>query len=225
MRLLLVEDDAELSNALQRGFRDEGFAVDAAFDGPDGLHAARSGEHDLLVLDVMLPGFDGFRLLKTLRDEGHRVPVIFLTARGEITDRVEGFRRGGDDYLVKPFSFEELLARVRAVLRRAAGVGENRLRHRELVLDLDGREVWWQDRPIPLTPKELAILEALLLQEGKVLSRIQLVQHVYDQQFDADSNVVDVHIANLRRKLTQACGEPLLETVRGTGFRIPRGAA
>ena len=121
MRLLIVEDDVDLSNALARGFREEGFAVDQVFDGPDGLHMARTGDHDLVVLDLMLPGMDGFRLLETLRSEGRRVPVVFLTARGEVEDRVRGLRLGGDDYVPKPFSFDELLARVRAVLRRVHG--------------------------------------------------------------------------------------------------------
>lgn len=225
MRLLIVEDDAELSGALARGFRDEGFSVDQAFDGPEGLHAALSGEHDLVVLDLMLPGFDGFRVLRELRARGSRVPVVFLTARGDVEDRIQGLRLGGDDFLAKPFSFEELLARVRAVLRRASGVAQNRLQWGALWLEMDAHRALWGEAEIPLTPKEFQLLEALLLQQGKVLTRTRLLLHLYDEAFDSDSNVIDVHVANLRRKLRDAAGQPVIETVRGVGFRVPRPPA
>ena len=221
MRLLIVEDDTELSSALVRGFEDEGFAVDRAPDGPEGLHQALSGEHDLVILDLMLPGIDGFRVLRELREEGNRVPVLFLTARGSVEDRIRGLQLGGDDYLPKPFSFEELLARVRALLRRANGVAESALRWGELVVDAAAHTATWKGAPIPLTPKEFGLLEALLLQQGKVLNRSRLGLHVYDWSNDLDSNVLDVHLANLRRKLREATGSPVVETVRGVGFRIP----
>lgn len=221
MRLLLVEDNVELSSALARGFRDEGFSVDQAFDGPGGLHAASSGEHDLVVLDLMLPGFDGFQVLRELRAQGHRVPVVFLTARGGVEDRIRGLQLGGDDYLVKPFSFEELLARVRAVLRRASGMAQNRLQWGRLHLDLDAHRALWGEAELPLTPKEFQLLEALLLQKGKVLTRTRLILHLYDEAFESDSNVIDAHVANLRRKLRAAGGENVVETVRGVGFRVP----
>ncbi|MDF1551544.1 MAG: response regulator transcription factor [Deferrisomatales bacterium] len=225
MRLLLVEDDTDLSNTLARGFREEGFSVDQAFDGPEGLHVALGGEYDLVILDLMLPGFDGFRLLRDLRGRGHRVPVLFLTASADVEDRIRGLQLGGDDYLAKPFSFEELLARIRAVLRRAAGVAQNHLTWDGLRVEVDAHRVFWQDAEIPLTPKEFHILEALLLQQGKVLSRTRLVMHVYDEAFDSDSNVIDAHVANLRRKLRDASGSAVVETVRGVGFRIPEPPA
>jgi DNA-binding response OmpR family regulator len=221
MRLLIVEDDRELSSALARGLREEGFAVDQAFDGEDGLFEARSGEHDLVILDVMLPHRDGFRILEELRRENCRTPVIFLTARGEVEDRLRGLQLGGDDYLVKPFSFEELLARIQAILRRAAGAAENRLARGRLLLDIDRRSVCWDDRPIDVTPREFSILEALMMSRDRVLSRTAIIEHVYDDTYDFDSNLIDVHVGNLRRKLKSVAGVPVIETVRGQGFRIP----
>ena len=224
MRLLIVEDDTELSAALVRGFRDEGFAVDPSYDGEDGLHAALGDEYDLIILDLMLPGCDGFQVLRGLRQRGCQVPVLFLTARHEVADRIRGLQLGGDDYLLKPFSFEELLARVRAVLRRSSGTAQNHLHWGGLHVDLDAHRVTWEDAELALTPKEFQLLEALLLQKGKVLSRTRLVMHVYDELFDSDSNIVDAHVANLRRKLRQATGSGVVETVRGVGFRIPEEA-
>jgi len=220
VRLLIVEDDRDLSAVLQRGFRDEGFAVDQAFDGPEGLHLAFGGEYDLMILDLMLPGCDGFQVLRDLRARGSRLPVLFLTARGSVEDRIRGLQLGGDDYLPKPFSFEELLARARAVLRRSAGLAQNELRWEELAMDAGAHRVSWAGSELDLTPKEFQILEALLLHKGKTLSRTRLVMHVYDDAFDSDSNVVDAHVANLRRKLRAATGCSVIETVRGVGFRI-----
>jgi len=221
VRLLIVEDDVDLSNALTRGFREEGFAVDQAFDGEDGLCLARMGEHDLVVLDLMLPGMDGFRVLEILRREGNRIPVVFLTARGEVEDRIRGLRLGGDDYLPKPFRFEELLARVRAVLRRSHGAAQDVLRWGDLRLDVEAHRAFWGEEELALTPKEFQILEALLLHKGKALSRVRLSLQVYDHAFDAESNVIDAHVANLRRKLRTVGGQRVIETVRGVGFRIP----
>jgi DNA-binding response OmpR family regulator len=221
LRLLIVEDDRTLTQALAAGFRDEGFAVDVAYDGREGLRAADSGEHDAIVLDVMLPELDGFLVVESLRQRGRQVPVIFLTARGEVENRVRGLRLGGDDYLCKPFSFEELLARVRALLRRGATLRQNCLRWGDLLLDVDARQVTCRGTPVPLTPRELSLLEALLLHTGKTLSRSRLIRHVYDRSFQCDSNVIDAHIANLRRKLRHATGSPVVVTVRGVGFLVP----
>ncbi|GAB4277006.1 MAG: response regulator transcription factor [Deferrisomatales bacterium] len=221
MRLLIVEDDRELVAALARGFRQEGFAVDVALDGRRGLRAAESGAYDAVVLDLMLPEIDGFWVIEALRQRGHRVPVLFLTARGEVENRVRGLRLGGDDYLPKPFAFDELVARVRALIRRSAGATRNRLAWRELVLDADARQVTWKGAPIALTPRELALLEALLLHRGKAVSRARLIRHVYEGAFTCDSNVLDVHVANLRRKLRRATGSPVVRTVRGAGFLVP----
>jgi DNA-binding response OmpR family regulator len=220
MRLLIVEDDRELAAALTQGFRDEGFAVDAAADGRDGLHGAESGEYDAIVLDILLPSMDGFQVVEALRQEGNQVPVLFLTARGEVSDRVKGLRLGGDDYLPKPFSFEELLARVRALIRRSSGASQNHLTWRDLRLDVDARQATWKGDPVALTPRELSLLEALLLNKGKTLSRTRLIRHVYDWSYDCDSNVIDAHVANLRRKLKRATGCQVVETVRGIGFLV-----
>jgi DNA-binding response OmpR family regulator len=222
MRLLIVEDDKALAAALAQGFREEGFAVDVALDGAEGLDLASTAEHDVAILDLMLPRLNGFELLQKLRSEGNAVPAIFLTARDAVEDRVKGLKLGGDDYVTKPFAFEELLARVRSVLRRAAGASGDRLEWGDLVLDAAARTALWQGKEIALTPKELSLLEALLLHKGKAVSRTRLIQHTYDFAFDRDSNVIDVHVANLRRKLSQATGLPIVETVRGMGFRIPK---
>lgn len=220
MRLLLVEDDRELSSALARGLREEGFAVDQSFTGEDGLFEATSGEHDLVVLDVMLPGHDGFHIVEELRRGGGTTPVIFLTARGELDERIRGLRLGGDDYLVKPFSFEELLARVKAILRRAAGAAENRLTCGSLEVDIGRRRVTVAESDVEVTPREFAILEALLMAREKVVSRTEIIRHIYDDSYDFDSNLIDVHIGRIRRKLCEAGGDPCIETVRGMGFRV-----
>lgn len=222
MRLLIVEDDNDLSSALARGFREEGFAVDVAENGEDGLHLARSGDYDIVLLDLMLPGMNGFRVLETLRGEDQQVPVIFLTARGEVEDRVRGLRLGGDDYLVKPFSFDELLARIRSVMRRASGRSQNYLEWGGLRMEQDAHRVTWKGVILlEVTPTEYKILEALMLNQGAVLSRTRLSTHVYDNSFECDSNVIDAHVANLRKKLFQMTGERIIETVRGVGFQIP----
>lgn len=221
MRLLVVEDDADMAAALAQGFREEGFAVDVAGDGLSGLHAAETEEHDALILDVMLPGLNGFDLARRLREEGNPVPVIFLTARASVQDRVEGLKLGGDDYLPKPFSFEELLARVRVALRRATGAATDRLEWGELTFDPAAHRAQWRGEEVRLTQKELSILEALLLSRGKVLSRSRLIQKVYDASFEGDPSVLDVHLANLRRKLRECTGSSIIENVRGVGFRIP----
>lgn len=222
MRLLVVEDDEDLARSLARGFRAEGFTVSLAVSGPEALSAAKKGSHDAVILDVMLPGVDGFEVLRELRAEGNRVPVLFLTAREAVQDRLRAFGLGGDDYISKPFSFEELLARVRAVLRRAApGAAEDRLGWKELVLDRDRRQVTWKGDPVPLTPTEYAILEALLQGRGRVFSRESLLARVFDDGYERDSNVLDVHLTHLRRKLRAASGDAIISTVRGQGFWIP----
>lgn len=221
MRLLVVEDDIDLASVLVQGLREEEFAVDLACDGIDGLHRARSGEYDLVILDLMLPEMDGTEVLNHLRQEGNRVPVIVLTARGEVAERVLGLRTGADDYMAKPFSFDELLARIRAVLRRFHGHCGNDLSWGKLRMDLDGHRVFWVREEISLSPREFQILEALLLQQDKVLSRTHLIEHAYDDSFDCDSNVIDSHIAKLRRKLVQVAGVPIVETIRRVGYRVP----
>ncbi len=222
MRLLIVEDDVDLARALATGFHDEGFAVDRESTGTDGLRAAAAQEYDAVILDLMLPGMDGYRVLEELRRRNVPVPVLVLSARDALEDRVRGLRAGGDDYLTKPFAFEELLARVRGLVRRCHGVACSRLAWRDLSLDQDARRVTWARRMIDLTPREFAILEALLLEQGTVLSRRRLVDCVYEGDFACDSNVIDAHMANLRRKIRKVAGVNPIVTMRGIGFVIRR---
>ena len=217
MRLLLIEDDAKLSRLLVRGLREEGFAVDATGDGDDGAWRAAENEYDAVILDVNLPGMDGFQVLEKMRAKGRRTPVLILTARGALQDRLRGLNGGADDYLKKPFDFEELLARIHALLRRAAPEKEVLLRTGDLTLDPQKREVIRAGRGVDLTAKEFAILEYLLRHKGRVVSRTTLSEHAWDENFDAMSNVVDVTVYRLREKI-HALGTPLVHTVRGAGY-------
>ena len=217
MRLLLIEDDAKLSRLLVRGLREEGFAVDATGDGDDGAWRAAENEYDAVILDVNLPGMDGFQVLEKMRAKGRRTPVLMLTARGALQDRLRGLNGGADDYLKKPFDFEELLARIHALLRRAAPEKEVLLRTGDLTLDPQKREVIRAGRGVDLTAKEFAILEYLLRHKGRVVSRTTLSEHAWDENFDAMSNVVDVTVYRLREKI-HALGTPLVHTVRGAGY-------
>ena len=217
MRLLLIEDDAKLSRLLVRGLREEGFAVDATGDGEDGAWRAVENEYDAVILDVNLPGMDGFQVLDKMRAKGRRTPVLMLTARGALQDRLRGLNGGADDYLKKPFDFEELLARIHALLRRAAPEKEVLLRTGDLTLDPQKREVIRGGRGVDLTAKEFAILEYLLRHKGRVVSRTTLSEHAWDENFDAMSNVVDVTVYRLREKI-HALGTPLVHTVRGAGY-------
>lgn len=224
MRLLLIEDDRKLSALLARGLREEGFAVDATDDGDDGAWRAGEHEYDAIVLDVMLPGMDGFQVLEKMRSKGRRTPVLMLTARGALADRVRGLNSGADDYLKKPFDFEELLARIHALLRRAAPEPDVCLRADDLVLDPHTRAVTRGGRAVELTAKEFSILEYLLRHKGRVISRTALTDHVWDENFDAMSNVVDVTVYRLREKI-HAHGAALVHTVRGAGYVLRDPAA
>jgi two-component system, OmpR family, response regulator len=217
MRLLLIEDDPKLSRVLSRGLREEGFAVDVAGDGEDGSFRALEQEYDGIVLDVMLPKVDGFEVLRRLREKGRRTPVLMLTARGAVQDRVRGLNGGADDYLKKPFDFEELLARIHALLRRAAPEPDVCLRVADLVLDPRKREVTRSGAGVELTAKEFGILEYLLRHRDRVISRTQLSEHVWDENFDAMSNVIDVTVYRLREKIDRH-GPALVHTVRGAGY-------
>ena len=221
MRLLIVEDNSDLSKALSRGFREEGFAVACALDGNEGLHQARSGEYDLIVLDLMLPGMSGFRILETIRAEGHRVPVIFLTARSEVEDRVRGLRLGGDDYLTKPFSFEELLARVRAVLRRSSGAAQDSIVWSELMLEPEEHSVQWGDTPLDLTPKEFGLLVYLTAKPNVVYKREDIIRDIWGRPSGGDLRTVDTHIKRLRRKIEETRAVPWsIATVWGVGYKF-----
>lgn len=217
MRLLIIEDDTKLALLLARGLREEGFAVDVTGDGEDGAFRAVEQDYDAIVLDVLLPGLDGFEVLERLRTKKKRTPVLMLTARGTVQDRVRGLNSGADDYLRKPFDFEELLARIHALLRRAAPESDVRLCVDDLVLDPRSRDVTRGGARVELTVKEFAILEYLLRHRGRVISRTELSEHVWDERFDAMSNVVDVTVYRLREKIDRR-GPGLVHTMRGAGY-------
>ncbi len=218
MRILIVEDEPRLSQVLAQALREHGYAIDLAHDGEEGLGLAELEPYDALILDVMLPRLDGFELCRRLRTGGSAVPILMLTARDAVEDRVRGLDLGADDYLIKPFSLSELLARIRALFRRQpAGSREPLLRVGALELDPGTREVRRGGQPVTLTSKEFSLLEYLLRNPGRVLSRDSIVAHVWDYDFSATSNVVDVYIRSLRRKLED---NSLIRTIRGAGYKL-----
>ena len=219
MRILFVEDDPVAREYIHKGLREHGHVIDLAEDGLGGLEKAKTGAHDLIVLDVMLPEIDGFEVLRELRASGSSTPVIFLSARGEVGDRVKGLRLGGDDYLAKPFAFAELLARVQAVGRRHSPEPEDGiLRVADLSLDLNRHTVSRARHPIQLTQKQFALLDCLMRAQGRVVSRTMLIEEVWGYSFESYSNVIDVHIANLRKKIDHGFEPKLLHTVKGIGY-------
>jgi heavy metal response regulator len=220
MRVLIVEDEQRIAAFLKRGLQEEGYAVDVVYNGNDALDWAVAAEYDVIVLDVMLPGRDGFSICHELRDRGQRTPVLMLTARDAIDDRVTGLDSGADDYLVKPFAFKELLARLRALTRRQGEAKSTELRAADLMLDTLTHTAHRGDRRIELTPKEYGLLEYLMRHPGRVLSRTQIGEHVWDFDFLAESNVVDVYIRYLRRKIDDDFDRKLIRTVRGAGYMI-----
>lgn len=222
MRVLLVEDDPHTAGFIAKGLREDGHSVDQAGNGKDGLFLATTETYDAIVLDRMLPGLDGLTLLQTLRGAGNRVPVLLLTALGEVDHRVEGLRAGADDYLVKPFAYAELSARLDSILRRgnAGGSEPTRLRVADLELDLLSREARRGDKRIELQPREFRLLEYLMRQAERVVTRTMLLEAVWDYHFDPQTNVIDVHISRLRQKIDQGYPRPLLHTVRGAGYRL-----
>ena len=220
MRVLVVEDEVKMAGLLKRGLEEEGYAVDTAGDGEQALWLATENPYDALVLDVMLPDLDGFEVCRKLREAGRWSPVLMLTARDGVADRVEGLDAGADDYLTKPFSFAELLARLRALVRRGAPERPPVLRVGDLAVDPSTRRVARGDVPIELTAKEFALLEYLVRHPGEVLSRTRLIEHVWDFAYDGDSNVVDVYVRYLREKIDRPFGKDSIETVRGAGYRL-----
>ena len=220
MRILVVEDSRDLARTLRSLLVEEGFAVDVSPDGEDGLWRATTVDYDAVVLDILLPGVDGWEILRRMRAEGRRAPVLVLTARDSTEDRVRGLDSGADDYLVKPFALEEFLARVRALVRRGTTGTDGHLRHGGLVLDPARREVRLDGRPVALTAKEFQVLHLLLSSPGRVFTRTEIIDRVYDDEFEGMSNVVDVFLSRLRRKLARDRGPPLLRTVRGAGYAL-----
>jgi two-component system, OmpR family, response regulator len=220
MRVLLVEDEIKMSRAIRRGLEREGYAVDAALDGNDGLHRASEWDYDAIVLDVMLPGLDGLEVCRRLRRAGRWAPVLMLTARDGVADRIRGLDVGADDYLVKPFAFGELLARLRALVRRGARERPAVLEVGGLVLDPAAHTVTLSGRSVLLSTREFALLEFLMRNAGQVLSRPAILEHVWDYNYDGMSNVVDVYVGYLRRKLEQPPGQVRIRTVRGVGYGL-----
>ncbi|MFF0523513.1 response regulator transcription factor [Actinomadura nitritigenes] len=220
MRVLVVEDEIRTAALLQRGLREEGYAVDVAANGPDAVWQAVENPYDAIVLDVMLPGLDGFEVCRRLRVQDCWAPVLMLTARDAVSDRVHGLDAGADDYLTKPFSFAELLARLRALVRRGAKERPALLTVGDLRLDPSSRRVWRGETERPLSAKEFALLELFMRHPGDVLTRTTILEHVWDYAYDGASNVVDQYVAYLRRKIDEPGAESHLETVRGAGYRL-----
>jgi two-component system OmpR family response regulator len=224
MRVLVVEDEAKLARLLARGLGEEGHVADVAGRGEDALWMAKAAPYDAIVLDVMLPGLDGFETCRELRANDVWAPVLFLTARDEVEDRIRGLDTGADDYLVKPFSFAELLARLRALVRRAPGERPAELEAGDLRLDPAAHRAWRGEVEIDLSAKEFALLELFMRRPGETLSRQQLLDGAWDMAFDGRSNVVDVYVRYLREKVDRPFGRHSLETIRGVGYRLQEDA-
>ncbi len=223
MRMLVVEDDRSLADLVRRGLTQERHVVDVAHDGEEGLERAESGVYDALVLDLMLPGLGGLDIARRLRADDNRVPILMLTARDALHDRLRGFDAGADDYLSKPFAFEELLARLRAITRRAgagAAPESDRMVVGDLVLDLRAHEATRAGQSLELSPKEFALLEYLMRHPGQVMSRTLILERVWDYGFDSFANVVDATVRRLRKAVDEGFEQPLIHTVRGVGYKI-----
>ncbi|MGZ5212360.1 MAG: response regulator transcription factor [Actinomycetota bacterium] len=220
MRILLVEDEVKMARALRRGLEQEGHTIDVSADGDDGLSKALEYDYDAVVLDVMLPGRDGFSICRELRASGRWSPVLMLTARDAVEDRIRGLDAGADDYLVKPFAFGELLARLRALVRRGPTERPPVISVGDVELDPAAHTVTRSGRAVALSPREFALLEFLMRHPGEVLSRTRILEQVWDYSYSGYSNVVDVYVAYLRRKLERPFGRPLIRTVRGVGYAL-----
>ena len=220
MRILLIEDDEKVARAVSTGLQAERFAVDRAADGLGGLDTARLGPYDLIILDLMLPGLGGTELLTRLRKANSDVPILILTARDAVSDKIANFEAGADDYLTKPFAFAELVVRVKALLRRGATKRANVIRIADLEIDRVHHQVRRNGTSVKLTSKEYSLLEYLALNSGRVLSRSMIVDHVWDQSFEGLTNIVDVYVRQLRTKIDEPFDQPLIRTVRGTGYYL-----
>jgi two-component system, OmpR family, response regulator len=221
MRVLVIEDDRDAATWLLKGLKESGHLVDHAADGEQGLALAREGVHDVLIVDRMLPKLDGLSVIRSLRADGQSTPVLILSALSDVDERVKGLRAGGDDYLAKPYSFSELLARVEGLSRRNSGAGlETKLKACDLELDLLTRAVTRAGKDIPLQPREFKLLEYLMRHAGHIVTRTMLLENVWDYHFDPQTNVIDVHVSRLRSKIDKGFDEPILQTVRGAGYMI-----
>jgi len=220
VRILVIEDDTQAAHYLTKGLRESSFVVDHAADGPQGLFLATSETYDAMIVDRMLPGMDGLLIVETIRRNGNQTPVLFLSAMGQVDDRVRGLRAGGDDYLTKPYAFTELLARLEALLRRGAGpaAAQTELQIGDLKMDLLSRAVSRSGRKIDLQQREFQILEYLMRHSGQVVTRTMLLENVWNYHFDPQTNVIDVHISRLRQKIDRDFDTSLLQTVRGAGY-------
>ena len=216
MRLLVVEDEPDLLSVISQSLREDGYAVDMAADGEDGLFKAQGAEYDAIVLDLMLPRMDGFGVLKALRKAGNKVPVLVLTARDALPDRVKGLDSGADDYLTKPFELAELLARLRALIRRSAGKASAAIEMGDITVDTAARMVYKSGQSVPLTAREYSLVELLAMHRGELVSRSMIYEHLFDEEDDSLSNLVDVHVSNVRKKL----GKEFITTRRGLGYVV-----
>ncbi len=224
MKVLLVEDDRKVAGFIEQGLKEEGYVVDIAADGAEATMLAHVYQYDVILLDVVLPKKTGFQVAQELRREGRNTPILMLTSRDAVEDVVRGLDAGADDYLSKPFRFDELLARIRALLRRGGAERLEILRYGPITLDRLRHQVTAEDKPLDLTNKEFQLLEHFLLHTEEVVRRTQLLEKVWDMHFDPESNVVDVHVGNLRRKLQSSCGRQMIQTVRGVGFSLREDA-
>ena len=220
MRILIIEDEGKIAAFLKRGLKEEGYAVDVAADGEQGYFLASTQEFDLIILDLMLPGMDGLSLCRKLRAEGNKARILILTARDKVMDKVQGLNAGADDYLTKPFAFEELLARVRAQFRGKEAGSPTKLRVADLTMDLLTHKIFRAGREIELTAKEFALLEYLMRNVGIAVTRTMIAEHVWDVDFDTFTNVIDVYMSYLRDKIDRAFPDKLIQTVRGRGYMI-----
>ncbi len=220
MRIILIEDERQLAQILKKGLEEAGYSVDTAYDGEEGLYMLENIPADAAVLDIMLPKMDGLTVLNRVRKKGVQTPVILLTAKDTISDKIKGLDAGADDYLAKPFDFGELLARIRSLLRRKAEVKEAVIRIADLEINTASHEVKRGNRIVPLSAREYVILEYLAYRKGNVISRTEITEHIYDEEFDLDSNVVDVYINYLRNKIDKGSRRKLIHTVRGAGYML-----
>ena len=218
MKILIVEDEKNLVKILKKGLEENSFIVDSSLDGEEGLYMAETFSYDAIILDIMLPKVDGITILNKLRERKIDVPVLLLTARVEIEDKVKGLNLGADDYIVKPFEFSELLARLRAIIRRNKGKASPSIIIDDLIIDINSRTVKRSDKEIKLSAKEYKILEYLALNKGRIVSRTEFTEHIYDMDFDLDSNVIDVYINYLRNKIDKDNSKKLIHTIRGAGY-------